>query len=113
MSFFRRFKKDKTDKTTGADAISPSSALACKQVAEDLQSFLDNEDTVANRDLIAAHLEACRDCGLEANTFNQLKASLARPVLEIDDTALDRLRAFGASISEEADGGQLADDSAN
>ena len=103
MSFFSRFRKDKpTGDTKAAETATPAAALACKQVAEDLQSYLDNEDTAENRELIAAHLEACRDCGLEADTFNQLKASLARPVLEIDATALDRLRAFGASIADEA-----------
>ena len=103
MSIFNRFKKDKNTQET---------VLVCKQVAEDLQSYLDNEDTIENRDMIAAHLQACRDCGLEADTFNQIKASLARPVLEIDDSALERLRAFGASITQEA-ANDLNDESPN
>ena len=52
--------------------------MSCHQVGQVLQSYLDNEldDDAARK--VAAHLEDCRRCGLEAETYEALKASLQR-----------------------------------
>lgn len=71
----------------------------CREVGKVLQSYLDNdvEDDFAEK--IASHLEACRECGLELDTYRQIKSSLAGKMPEVDPAALERLRAFGAQIT--------------
>ena len=48
---------------------------------------------------VSSHLEACRDCGLEAETYRAIKAAVAR--LEKPDAAtLERLRQFAEAVDE-------------
>ncbi|MEE9415136.1 MAG: zf-HC2 domain-containing protein [Acidimicrobiales bacterium] len=74
--------------------------ISCRQVAKDLQLFLDKEETSATREQLAAHLEACRECGLEAEVYDRIKDSLARTAPALDDDAVERLKAFGAQLSD-------------
>ena len=71
----------------------------CREVGRVLQSYLDGdvEDDFAAK--IGAHLEACKDCGLEYETYQRIKASLAAKMPEVDPAAVARLRAFGAEIT--------------
>jgi anti-sigma factor (TIGR02949 family) len=71
----------------------------CREVGKVLQSYLDNdvEDDFAEK--IAQHLEACKECGLEVATYQQIKTSLAAKMPEVDPDAIERLRTFGAQIS--------------
>lgn len=73
--------------------------LSCRQVGKLLQRYLDNavDELTARR--IAHHLEDCRRCGLEADTYLAIKASLARrdPTLPAD--AVHRLHDFGAQLA--------------
>jgi len=71
----------------------------CRAVGRRLQSYLDGELDDRRRDDIAAHLEACRDCGLELTTYRAVKESLARerPPAAVD--VLDRLRSFGEQLT--------------
>lgn len=74
---------------------------ACQAVAEVLQSYLDGEIDAADSDTVAEHLEACRDCGLEASTYARIKAALAQPSpAEVDPAAVERLRSFGRELAE-------------
>ena len=52
--------------------------INCRQVAAVLQTYLDGElvDAPMN-DKVFDHLEECRDCGLEAETYEAIKLSLA------------------------------------
>ncbi len=52
------------------------SQMSCRQVGKVLQTYLDDEldDDTARK--VAAHLEDCRRCGLEAETYEALKESL-------------------------------------
>ncbi|NUR05210.1 MAG: zf-HC2 domain-containing protein [Streptomyces sp.] len=70
---------------------------ACLRAARALQSYLDGEADQATARRVAAHLEECRRCGLEAATYREIKNALARR--EAPDTAaVDRLRDFGESL---------------
>lgn len=72
---------------------------SCHEVARLLQSYLDgNVDEVTAR-RVARHLEVCRRCGLEAETYTRIKESLARRG-GVDPEAVERLRAFGARLAE-------------
>ncbi|MGK2958531.1 MAG: anti-sigma factor family protein [Acidimicrobiales bacterium] len=73
--------------------------MSCHQVGQVLQSYLDNElDDDAVRK-VAAHLEDCRRCGLEAETYEALKASLQRGPVGLADEPVTRLRAFGERLA--------------
>jgi len=75
---------------------------SCMQVMRVLQSYLDGHTDEATARRVATHLDACRRCGLEAATYREIKASLGRRAVPADEAALTRLRAFGASLAEEA-----------
>lgn len=80
----------------------------CRKAARLLQSYLDGElDEVAAR-RVAAHLEACRRCGLEAATYSEIKRALTRHGAVPAD-AVERLRAFGEHLpgaDDRTDGAQ-------
>jgi anti-sigma factor RsiW len=72
---------------------------SCMQAMRVLQSYLDGHTDELTTRRVAAHLDACRRCGLEAATYRELKASLARRAAPPDRATLDRLRAFGAALA--------------
>ncbi|MFP5488162.1 MAG: anti-sigma factor family protein, partial [Acidimicrobiia bacterium] len=63
-----------------------------------LQQYLDDELDAARGQLIAAHLDDCRRCGLEAETYEQIKQTLASRRADVPDESVDRLREFGRSL---------------
>ena len=65
----------------------------CARVGRVLQQCLDEEIDQATARRVAAHLEVCLHCGLEAATYRKLKASLARQLIP-DDEVMSRLRRF-------------------
>jgi len=71
----------------------------CREVGKVLQSYLDDDVEPDFADKIAKHLEACRDCGLEVETYRRIKTSLAAKLPEVDTAAIDRLRAFGEQLT--------------
>lgn len=79
----------------------------CHHVARVLQSYLDGEADPPTSEAVAAHLEVCRRCGLEATTYQEIKAAItvtapgaARPV---DDDAVERLKRFADTLSARPD----------
>lgn len=78
----------------------PQQQQSCRQVRRLLQSFLDGEldDDGARR--VSAHLDDCRRCGLEAETFRAIKDALAGTPTGTDDASLGRLREFAAALSD-------------
>ncbi len=79
---------------------------SCAEVARVLQSYLDGhvDDLTARH--VSRHLEHCRRCGLEAETYQAIKDALSRRGREVDPETLKRLRAFGARLAGEGDAGQ-------
>jgi len=71
----------------------------CREVGLRLQSYLDDELDPARMDLIRAHLEACRDCGLEYDVYARIKADIGRQRLDPDAGVIERLRSFARGIS--------------
>lgn len=75
--------------------------LHCSDVARLLQSYLDRELTdEAAVAAIELHLEDCRRCGLEAETYASIKDALQARRPSLDPDSLDRLRAFGAQLAD-------------
>lgn len=77
----------------------PPGGMSCHQVGEVLQQYLDGhiDDERASR--IEQHLEECRRCGMEADTYERIKATLAAQRSDIPQESVDRLRAFGERLA--------------
>lgn len=81
----------------------PPGDIDCRQVARVLQTHLDGELDRATARRVAAHLEDCRRCGMEAATYRELKRRLADASEPVDPAAVARLRAFVDGLSEPTD----------
>jgi hypothetical protein len=77
--------------------------LNCREVGRLLQSYLDNEDSSGTREQIRAHLDDCRRCGLEAETYRRILESLAGHSDPLPEASLDRLRSFGRALAAGGD----------
>lgn len=73
--------------------------LSCRQIARVLQHYLDDMTDPAVAYRVSQHLDACRDCGLEADVYRAIKASLSRQGIPPDD-ARSRLEAFARELAE-------------
>ena len=73
--------------------------LTCAEVAEVLQSYLDDEldDHTARKG--HDHLEHCRRCGMEAHIYEELKAALQRGPDGLSEEPVRRLREFGERLA--------------
>lgn len=71
---------------------------SCMQAMRVLQSYLDGHTDEVTARKVSAHLDACRRCGLEAATYREIKAALARQASAPDRESLERLRAFGSAL---------------
>lgn len=71
-------------------------SYGCRHVARVLQAYIDGELDPRRAPLVAAHLEECRRCGLDAETWRWLKATVAVTDVPRPDEPerVDRLRAF-------------------
>jgi anti-sigma factor RsiW len=74
--------------------------MECRRVKPLLQSYLDGH--IGERDAVrvSAHLDACRRCGLAAETFQQIKAGLSRLAEEPDRDAVQRLERFVEELGD-------------
>jgi anti-sigma factor RsiW len=83
----------------------------CARVGRVLQEYLDSELDAETASQVLSHLEECRHCGLEAETYRRIKDSIGRQS-QPDAAATDRLRNFAERlIAGEIDPSQLdADD---
>lgn len=91
MNLFRR----------GAVADRP---LSCRQVGRILQSFLDSELDEITADKVAEHLEDCRRCGMAADVYLEIKASLGRDAPAVPEASLSRLEDFARQLTEDEEG---------
>jgi hypothetical protein len=77
----------------------PGAPMSCEEVGKVLQEYLDDHLDPGRSERLAAHLEECRRCGLEAETYQHIKESLAARREPASDDSLARLRAFGERIA--------------
>lgn len=68
--------------------------LSCREVRRILQSFLDGELTPADAERVEEHLQACRRCGLDAETYRHVKQVVSGLRRDVDPEALERLETF-------------------
>jgi len=82
--------------------VRPGERLSCPEVGRLLQRFLDGElDDGNSIAALADHLEECRRCGLEADTYRAIKAVLADHRPDLEPESVERLREFGERLVEE------------
>jgi anti-sigma factor RsiW len=80
----------------------PQRPLSCRQVGRLLQAYLDDELVDARRARVAAHLDDCLRCGLDASRYRWLKVRLAELAPRTDERQLARLRVFANTLADEA-----------
>lgn len=85
--------------------IGTPTQLSCRQVGRVVQTYLDDELDPAKAAKVAAHLEDCRRCGLEADTYEALKTSLRQGRTADSAETIWRLRVFGERLA----GGEVGD----
>lgn len=73
--------------------------MSCRQAAKVIQSYIDNELDAERTTLLEVHLDACRDCGLELDTYEEIKAALARRSFELPNATIERLRNFSNELA--------------
>jgi anti-sigma factor RsiW len=74
--------------------------VTCLRTRRVLQAYLDGETDPDTTRKVAAHVAACRRCGLRAATYRAIKASLAGRAGHGDELTLHRLRAFTAALAD-------------
>ena len=72
--------------------------ISCARVQDLVQTYLDGELVGPERERLVAHLDRCRPCGVEAATYERIKASLATPA---PADAIERLQRFATSITSD------------
>ena len=77
----------------------PPGGISCHQVGEILQQYLDGHIDAERASRIEEHLEACRRCGLEAETYEHIKVTLANQRSDVPAESVDRLREFGERLA--------------
>ncbi len=75
--------------------------LSCPEVGRLLQRFLDDElADEAEIEMLSVHLDDCRRCGLEAETYGKIKDALAIRSTPVPPESVERLREFGERLVE-------------
>lgn len=73
--------------------------LSCSQVEAVLQQYLDNELDPAEVPKVLAHLEKCKDCGLEASLYERIRGSLVQYQEAPDADSMARIRAMAHELA--------------
>lgn len=77
----------------------PPGGIDCHEVAQVLQHYLDGHIDADRARRIEAHLEDCRRCGMEAETYARIKAALAAHRPEVPAESIARLREFAERLA--------------
>ena len=74
----------------------------CRRVAKVLQSYLDGEVEPPTARAVAAHLEECRRCGLEASVYSTIRTAIAAGgagITNVDQAAVASLTIFARDLA--------------
>ena len=82
--------------------VQPGELLSCPEVGRLLQSYLDGElGEPTEVEALTVHLEECRRCGLEADTYLRIKSALERRGTDVPEESVRRLREFGERLVQD------------
>lgn len=73
--------------------------MSCQQVEAVLQQYLDDELEATEVPKVLKHLEACKDCGLEATMYTRIKASLVNHQDSPTEDSMARIRALARELA--------------
>lgn len=73
-------------------------ALNCVQVGRVIQHHLDGRLAPNTAELVGAHLDDCKRCGMRASEYRRIKEALSKAGQAPDSDAVDRLRVFATKI---------------
>lgn len=73
--------------------------LSCHQVEQVMQQYLDGELSPDETPKVLEHLEACKDCGLEADLYNRIKSTLHTYQETPTDDAMASVRALATELA--------------
>jgi len=77
---------------------------SCREASRLIQSVLDGQTDTDTHARVLRHLDACKRCGLEAETYRAIMASLATQYAEpVNPQAVADLVDFGRNLTEEAE----------
>lgn len=74
--------------------------LGCRQVRRILQAFLDGEVEPRRAEMVAAHLESCSRCHVEADLLARVIEAIQRIRPDLDLAAYTRLVATVEDVTE-------------
>jgi anti-sigma factor RsiW len=77
----------------------PGRPMHCREVGQLLQHYLDGCVDSDRARRIADHLDECRRCGLDADSYQQIKASLGRQRIDVPADSVERLRRFSERLA--------------
>ena len=82
-------------------SVRSGDTLSCPEVGRLLQRFLDDElSEEAEIEMLSEHLDECKRCGLEADTYAKIKEALASSRTPVPQESVERLREFGERLAE-------------
>lgn len=73
--------------------------LSCEQVAMVMQQYLDSELAADEVPKVLAHLEMCKDCGLEAELYTKIKDALVLHRVTPSEASMSGVRALAEQLS--------------
>lgn len=73
--------------------------MDCREVARVLQVYLDGGLDRVPASRLEAHIEECRRCGLEAETYERIRTHLADRRQPVAADAVERLEEFGRRLA--------------
>ncbi len=76
---------------------------SCEQVAAVLQAYLDGELGPQDTERVAEHLEHCRRCQIEAETFERVISAIRRQRPAVGPEVSERLTALVDELAPPAD----------
>lgn len=75
---------------------------SCREAARLMQTVLDGQADDLTHQRVIRHLDACRRCGLEADTYRAIKASIATQYrVDVDPQMVTELIEFGQRLTED------------
>lgn len=74
----------------------------CLHVRRVVQTYLDGELDEQTASVVAEHLDECRRCGMEADTYRAITAAIARSATRAQPAAVERLRRLGEELARGA-----------
>lgn len=83
------------------DMFRKKGGVTCLQVARILQRYLDDQLDEGAAAQVADHLDECRRCGLDAESYRKVKVALAGRSRPPTPDQVERLTSFVADLTSE------------